>query len=165
MKVCTICGEPIPELRKGHNVKYCSGRCARKAEKMRRIKYISMRAERHNAVAMQIYKAYGYKCAICQWQATPGTISCMGKIQYAHGNEIHHITPVREGGDDNWQNVILLCPNHHKQADMEVLSREDLREYTKPYEMTEEEKMEARANVADAIATMIFDNNDGGEQD
>ncbi len=120
------------------------------------MKEISKRAWNHNEIALQVYKAYSRKCALCGWQASEETFSYRGKIQYAHGNEIHHITPIREGGGDEWQNVILLCPNHHKQADMNLLDREALRAHTKPYAMTEEEKAEAKAKVADTIAALIF---------
>lgn len=157
MKACAVCGKAIPPERKGRNVKYCSEYCARKAEKRPYMGAISKRANNHNAIALQVYAAYNCKCAICNWQATEETISYRGKIQYAHGNEIHHITPIREGGGDGWRNVILLCPNHHKQADMGILSREALEAYTKPYEMTEEEKAKAKASVADTIAALIFD--------
>lgn len=157
MKACIICGAMIPPERTSNNLKYCSEKCARKAEADKHKKAIAYRAVRHNPLALKVYRAYGRKCAICQWQATEETISYRGKIQYAHGNEIHHITPISEGGGDNWENVILLCPNHHKQADMGILSREALEAYTKPYEMTEEEKAEAKSAVADTIAALIFD--------
>lgn len=118
---------------------------------------ISRRARNHNAIAAKVYAAYKDRCAICGWQATPELISYRGRIQYAHGNEIHHILPVNEGGTDEWDNVILLCPNHHKQADIGVITRGALSAYTKPYEMTEEEKLKARIAVADAVASMIFE--------
>lgn len=30
--------------------------------------------------------------------------------------ESHHIQPLSEGGEDNIENVIALCPNHHREA-------------------------------------------------
>lgn len=156
MKTCLFCGGDIPPGRTGHNVKYCSLQCARNADKHKRIKTVSDRAYRHNAIALKLYAAYKWKCAICGWQATEETISYKGKIQYAHGNEIHHITPVHDGGGDEWQNVILLCPNHHKQADLGLINQETLRTYTRPYEMTEEEKLRAKASVAQVLADIIF---------
>ena len=30
--------------------------------------------------------------------------------------ETHHIVPLHEGGDDTSENVIALCPNHHREA-------------------------------------------------
>jgi predicted restriction endonuclease len=35
--------------------------------------------------------------------------------------EIHHLRPVRLGGDDVVENLILLCPNHHAMADRGLL--------------------------------------------
>ena len=157
MKKCYICGEPIPEDRTGNNTRYCSLKCARQAERGQRMDFIGKRAQARNKTALAIYEAYGGKCAICGWQATPELITDRkGAIQYAHGNEIHHITPASEGGTDSPDNVILLCPNHHKQADIGIIERAELRKYTKDYRLTDKEKEEAKAKVADTIAQAIF---------
>ena len=156
MRICQLCGEPIPETRRSNNTKYCSLKCGREAEKRQQIAAISKKALSHNAIAMYVYGAYNSKCALCNWQASAETISYKGKIQYAHGNELHHILPAHEGGSDNWDNVILLCPNHHKQADMGILSRESLREHTRPFGMTEEQKAEAVAKCTEAVAEALF---------
>lgn len=157
MKKCDICGKPIPKTRTSNNLRYCSPKCARQAESGKRIDRIALRAKSHNTIAMKVYGAYNCKCAICQWQATPELVTDRnGKLQYAHGNEIHHITPASEGGTDSPDNVILLCPNHHKQADIGIISRAELRKYTKDYTLTEENKADAKARVADTIATAIF---------
>lgn len=156
MKLCQVCGKPIPADRKSNNTKYCSLKCGREVEKRSRISVIAKKAYRHNAIALYVYSAYDHRCALCGWQATDQAISINGKIQYAHGNEIHHITPVKEGGSDSWENVILLCPNHHKQADMGIISREDLRSHTRPYTLTADQKAEAIVKCADAVAEALF---------
>lgn len=155
MKRCAYCGGEIPSSRRS-NAKYCSEKCARLVQARAQMNSITSRANKINLVAHSIYHAYGHKCALCGWQATPDEIAVNGHIQYAHGNQIHHITPIRDGGTEEYTNVILLCPNHHKQADFGIISREELRKHTRPYEMTQEEIHAAKARCADAIAAAIF---------
>ncbi len=42
------------------------------------------------------------KCKICSWEKG-----------YCHK---HHIIPKQYGGEDDKENIILLCPNHHAEA-------------------------------------------------
>jgi len=62
-------------------------------------------------------KLYEPKCCICGW--------CDGK-GLNMGNELHHIVPVNKGGTNTMSNVVLLCPNHHHQADKRIISTEIL---------------------------------------
>jgi predicted RNA-binding Zn-ribbon protein involved in translation (DUF1610 family) len=41
--------------------------------------------------------------------------------------DVHHITPRASGGADHYANLITLCPNHHKLADMRIINVEHLR--------------------------------------
>ena len=36
-------------------------------------------------------------------------------------SEVHHIWPLGEGGMDNIDNMLVLCPNHHTQFDYAVI--------------------------------------------
>lgn len=49
---------------------------------------------------------YGYRCQVCGFSYT----NIYG-VSYA---ETHHITYLREGGSDTLENMIVLCPNHHR---------------------------------------------------
>ena len=155
-RVCSICGGLIPETRTSNNLKYCSTDCARTAQAQKQSKRIANRAKRINVIAQLAYRAYGYKCALCGWQATKDTISFKGKIQYAHGNELHHIIPIAEGGTETADNIILLCPNHHKQAGLGLIARSQLQKHTVGFELTEDQKREAKARCAEVIANAIF---------
>lgn len=158
-KTCVVCGKPIPENRTSNNVKYCSAKCGRQAEKEKRIGYITERSKRYNVNKKMIHKLYGYKCAICGWQISPDLITdTKGHYQHSHGNEMHHIIPVAEGGTEEIENIILLCPNHHKMADKGVLSREDLKQYLKTEEDLKRINDELQANnkCAESIAKLIF---------
>lgn len=156
MRVCAVCGNAITGTH-SNNRKYCSEQCRRIAEAQKRMNSIADRAKRVNYLAQAVYKAYGYQCAICHWRATEELISVKGKIQYAYGNEIHHITPISEGGTEMPDNIILLCPNHHKQADLGLIDRKELQQLTRSFELSEEQKADAIATCTDAISTLIFE--------
>ena len=155
-RACAVCGELIPLTRPGNNTKYCSLKCLRASEKLSRIDYIKTRTARRQKIAYDVYAAYKHKCALCGWQVTSELLKLKGKWQYAYGNEIHHIIPVQEGGTDNWDNVILLCPNHHKAADLGLIDQETLRKHTRPLERTEAEIEEAKSKCAAVVAAAIF---------
>ncbi|MFI5405719.1 MAG: HNH endonuclease [Nitrososphaerales archaeon] len=36
--------------------------------------------------------------------------------------EVHHIWPLGEGGVDNFDNMLVLCPTHHAEFDLAVLA-------------------------------------------
>lgn len=72
-----------------------------------------------------IHFLYGGKCAICGWRASEYHAQNSG----SYGNELHHIIPVKNNGTNDFSNLIPLCPNHHKQADLGVLSEEEIRKF------------------------------------
>ena len=58
------------------------------------------------------------RCIVCGWTPPP-----MLELLSVRGNkpsiiELHHILPVAVGGTDTEENVIPLCPNHHRIADL-----------------------------------------------
>lgn len=62
---------------------------------------------RDNAV-----KYFGNKCMVCGWNVTV---------------DVHHIIPRRQHGTNNMDNLIVLCPNHHRLADIGQLDIETLK--------------------------------------
>lgn len=52
------------------------------------------------------------RCALCGWKEA----SC----------DAHHIIDLRRGGPNHLGNIIILCPNHHRMADEELISQETL---------------------------------------
>lgn len=153
-KNCAICGKPITE-RHSHNIKYCSVKCARTAEHKKGIARIAERAYRISKVAQDVYFLYDLKCAICKWQATDKLIKTGRGYQFAYGNEIHHITPASKGGKEDIENLILLCPNHHKQADLGLIDIETLKGYVKTAKELQRRKQEASNRSVDRIASVI----------
>lgn len=68
---------------------------------------------RSDARFVKSYKEYcGYKCLF------PG---CNAKILKKNGSyyaEVAHILPVHKGGQSVLGNLLVLCPNHHKEFDL-----------------------------------------------
>ena len=58
----------------------------------------------HSGLRDKIYAAFGNECALCGWKLDSQIVS---------GCHIHHITPVCEGGENSFDNLICLCPNCH----------------------------------------------------
>lgn len=65
-------------------------------------------------VERQIYTEARHCCAIC---GIPKPV------------EIHHIVPWHKSHDSRAENLILLCANHHRQADRDEIDRSSLRGY------------------------------------
>lgn len=67
-----------------------------------------------------VFAVYDCKCAVCGYTNNPEFMvdrekMISGKLK-ANGNAIHHIEPVHLGGKTVLDNLILLCPTHHKEA-------------------------------------------------
>lgn len=59
----------------------------------------------------QLITKFDGKCAVCGFDEIV---------------EVHHITPRHRGGQDNPENLIVLCPNHHALADKGMLNIKDI---------------------------------------
>lgn len=153
---CPICGKTFSCGNKGGGrQKYCSQTCARRANARWMHKRISDNSHK-GYIAHELLYIYGGRCALCGWRATEELISHNRRTQYAYGNEIHHLIPVRDGGRATFDNLILLCPNHHKQADLGLIPLEELRKHLKP-QLSDEEKHAMRNRCIDAIAKVIWE--------
>ncbi|TWI86466.1 putative restriction endonuclease [Chitinophaga japonensis] len=79
---------------------------------------VILRIVRDTKIAHDIKELYDYKCQVCQFTI----ITKSGK--YAEGA---HIRPLGKphDGDDNPNNVLCLCPNHHVMFDKGLFSIQD----------------------------------------
>jgi len=75
-----------------------------------------------------INSQYG-KCAVCGWGAFEDwyniqrkPIGKQGKACLSNGLDVHHIVSVKDGGTDDFKNLIGLCGNCHYLADFGVYS-------------------------------------------
>ncbi len=44
--------------------------------------------------------------------------------------DVHHITPRANGGTNDFSNLITLCPNHHRMADLGIIDLESYRDFS-----------------------------------
>jgi predicted restriction endonuclease len=158
-QTCKLCGKEFTYKKyAGKERIYCSQSCARRANanKHNRNKPDRMSNYSHKGyLSKTIIIRYSGRCAICGWRATEELITVKGRAQYAYGNEIHHIIAVEDGGQATEDNLILLCPNHHKQANLGLLSIEELKRHIKQ-PPTESEKQTMKNASTERIASAIF---------
>lgn len=142
-RVCKNCGETFVVGIMSRCAECCSERCSRDWHaKEHNRKYPNVYKERQaiRFAKEDVIRRYDAKCAICGWQDKTAKRNDQGRLNLSRGNEIHHIVPVKEGGKSEIDNLILLCPNHHKQADWGMLSREELRKFQRKTPQTDEER-------------------------
>ena len=66
--------------------------------------------------SLSVKKIFLDKCMICGWQDAP----C----------DVHHIIPRSKNGKNCIKNAIVLCPNHHKLADIGKIEQNYLQKIT-----------------------------------
>ena len=98
---CIMCDSVIMNP---NRTKYCSSKCNTQYQKLKR------KLTELQKVRVKMLKERS--CEYCGWKET----TC----------DIHHITPISEGGTNHSTNLITLCPNHHRLADYNLLSRKSL---------------------------------------
>lgn len=62
------------------------------------------------------FTSYGEKCEVCG---------------YALLVDVHHLIPRSQGGEDDATNLSVLCPNHHREIHIGILTKEDIFEFRK----------------------------------
>ena len=85
---------------------------------VKRIEVFISRVIRDTKISKQIKKRYNYECQICGLSISTNTEA--GKYV-----EAAHIKPIAKGGNDNPNNIICLCPNHHTMLDFGTISIDD----------------------------------------
>jgi hypothetical protein len=119
---CAYCGKEFmrfPSMLVGRKRHYCSRKCHNGGHgvDLNGDKHPLWKGGRDHYTRNTAKKRDGNRCAICGFDLI---------IQ------VHHITPKSEGGTNDPNNVITLCPNHHKMADRNILKREYLFEIIAP---------------------------------
>lgn len=149
--ICKECGTPFTYTILGKAPECCCEKCSRRWHSKQYARgHTKIWRERVKAAGTQIkgdvMKRYGYKCAICGWQGVKNQRDAQGRTNISQGNEMHHIVPIREGGTSTAENLILLCPNHHKQADWGIITPEELKRFQRKAR-TNEERQKAIRNA------------------
>ena len=70
-----------------------------------------IRLRRNPETASSLKRLYDYRCQVCKTVILTPRGCTM---------DVHHIKPrnIRDVGPDIWDNMIVLCPNHHREFDM-----------------------------------------------
>lgn len=104
--ICKHCGQKFMSASK--SAKYCSDSCK---QKNYRAKQKSLSEE---GVSIKTYYKIFEKipCEICQWNKT--------------SRDLHHIIEVANGGTNELNNLICVCPNCHREIHNNLISKEDL---------------------------------------
>ena len=134
MKECSICKTDISH-KTSNNTSKCE-KCNRRLNEHAKLK-IKERGKNMAPVKKEILETYELCCAICKWSIPNKLYN--GQWQHQGGCEIHHIEKVSEGGKHVFENCILLCPNHHAEADLGIISKDVLFSYV----TTDKEKLKA----------------------
>jgi hypothetical protein len=79
-------------------------------EKPRRNKAQQLVYERSSLVIAITRKRAGYLCEV-EGCASPKFVTDAGETFV----EVHHLTPLAQGGDDTVENTACLCPTHHRE--------------------------------------------------
>lgn len=66
--------------------------------------------ERDSDLVKKLKNQYNDFCQICNYR--------IKKSNGGHYSEVHHFWPLQYGGDDNVKNMLVVCPNHHKEFDL-----------------------------------------------
>ncbi len=61
----------------------------------------------------QLKLIYSNRCQVCNYQ-----IDLSPDQKYS---EVHHLRPLKLGGDDDYDNMIVLCPTHHVEFDYNLI--------------------------------------------
>ena len=100
---CVQCGKEFEST--STKAKYCCKQCKLKHYRA------SISTEKYATRTLQNI-LLNFPCENCGWQEGP--------------RDVHHITPVCEGGKNEIENLITLCPNCHRLAHRNLLSKDKL---------------------------------------
>jgi len=65
--------------------------------------------ERDSAIVKKLKNQYQNFCQVCNYR--------LKKSDGGFYSEVHHFWPLQYGGDDDVKNMLVVCPNHHKEFD------------------------------------------------
>ena len=107
---CATCGAPVsvtPGRLGARFDQYCSPECGRDGQR-RKLKGRQKEASHWRTLAKRVY---GSRCVVCGFDPIV---------------EVHHLQPRSQGGSDEIENLVPVCPNHHAMAHLGLLSVEEL---------------------------------------
>jgi len=114
-KTCEVCATPFTYYRSVRpNAAFCSLSC-RSIVHSGKLKGRIQEVFKDRATFTKSMRRFlPSECAICGW----GEASC----------DVCHIIARKAGGPDLLENVVMLCPNHHRMFDCGLIPVEDVRQ-------------------------------------
>lgn len=100
--ICKHCGKSFLSIKVS---KYCSSSCKQKNYRFKKKSNIGY--DKQLTLLLQ-----EYPCEICDWKEAP--------------RDVHHIIPVSNNGKTIFENLISLCPNHHRMVHYNLFSQDYL---------------------------------------
>ena len=105
-QVCKHCGKEF--LSASKNAKYCSSSC-----KQKHYRFLQKTEKIDDHSIKYFYKTFkDIPCEICGWDKT--------------GRDLHHILEVSNGGTNEIDNLISVCPNCHRSIHTNVITKEEI---------------------------------------
>ena len=116
---CGICGELVkvtPAMLKNKRMCFCSKACSKESHRRSLAGRAKSNIPRSGKMSARVRD--GGKCVICG---------------FSHVTAVHHIIPRKEGGSNDLENLVTLCPNHHYMAHAGLISSAFLLTHAKPF--------------------------------
>ena len=121
-RVCKHCGKEFNSARK--DTKYCSDSCKQKNYRAR-----CKSASEDSLSIKSFYKIFeNIPCEICKWDKTT--------------RDLHHIIEVSNGGTNDINNLISVCPNCHRMIHNNLISKDDIENIIKFRTISSSSKIE-----------------------
>lgn len=110
---CSHCGKELIRFPSQiHERNYCNRYCLAADNPKNGAKNGNWQGGRDKFIKDQTLLRDNYRCVICGFDLVV---------------DVHHITPRTENGTNEFSNLITLCPNHHKLADLGFINVEGYR--------------------------------------
>jgi len=113
-KVCKFCKKQFLHRPYKGPGKFCSPACYYNSLKGKQPWHPQQNIRRK--LKENAFSAYGEKCQVCGY-----TLSV----------DVHHLVPRSQNGTDKLENIAVLCPNHHREYHIGLLTKEIIRDIRK----------------------------------
>jgi 5-methylcytosine-specific restriction endonuclease McrA len=112
-KACEVCGTKFSYYASVRpQAAYCSASC-KSTGHSRRLYGVLSPSGKGSTYRKGIRGKFLDRCALCGWNEGP--------------NDVAHIVARKDGGANTFENVIMLCPNHHRLFDSGQIAVEAIR--------------------------------------
>ena len=118
LKTCNFCGKRFEHRPYKGEGRFCSQVCLHNFQRGQNPGHPNQNIRRK--LKEIAFIKYGNICEVCS---------------YALAVDVHHLVPRALGGNDSPNNLAVLCPNHHREIHIGILTKEDIRKIRQHVEM------------------------------